>query len=63
GGDGAPLIFVDGERCDMAELREALESLDADAVSSIEVIKGAAAAELYGAEAANGVIHVNLKHD
>jgi len=60
---GAPLIFVDGERIDGRAPDVALEGLDRDDIESIEVIKGPAATALYGADASDGVIRINLKHD
>lgn len=55
-GDGAPLIFVDGVELEAGS--EALSSLDPDDIESIEVVKGEAAAELYGERAENGVIRI-----
>lgn len=63
GGEGAPLIYVDGVRIEGNEHdgQQALSNLNPDDIASIEVIKGAAAAELYGQEAANGVIQIFTK--
>ena len=58
-GDGAPLIFVDGVRLD--EGSAALSSLNPDDIDRIEVIKGSAAADLYGERAENGVIQIFMK--
>ena len=55
-GDGAPLIFVDGVELEAGS--EALSSLNPDDIESIEVIKGEAAADLYGERAENGVIRI-----
>ncbi len=56
-GDGAaPLIFVDGVEFEAG--RAGLSSLNPDDIESIEVIKGEAAAELYGERAENGVIRI-----
>lgn len=55
-GDGAPLIFVDGVELETGS--EALGSLNPDDIESIEVIKGEAAADLYGERAENGVIRI-----
>ena len=52
-----PLVYVDRVR--MAT--SSLGNLDPDDIESIEVIKGAAAAALYGEEASAGVIQVVLK--
>ncbi len=55
-GSQEPLIVVDG-----AITQGSLEDIDMQNVESIEVIKGAAAASLYGSLAANGVIQVITK--
>lgn len=56
-GDGAPpLIFVDGVELEAGSA--GLSSLNPDDIESIEVIKGEAAAELYGERAENGVIRI-----
>jgi TonB-linked SusC/RagA family outer membrane protein len=54
-----PLIYVDGIR--VANGAERLEDLNLAEVESIEVVKGPAAATLYGTEAAAGVIQVITK--
>ena len=58
-GDGAPLIFVDGVELDGGS--GSLSSLNPDDIERIEVIKGAAAADLYGERAENGVIQIFTK--
>lgn len=59
-GDGvAPLIFVDGVELEGGSA--SLRSLNPDDIESIEVIKGAAAADLYGERAENGVIKILTK--
>ena len=59
-GNGAPpLVFVDG-----VELEAGIAGLSAvnpDDIDRIEVIKGAAAAELYGEDGGNGVIKIFTK--
>jgi len=55
-----PLILVDGERVD-GPPRELLERYSPDDIESIEIIKGPYAMNLYGEEAANGVIVIVLK--
>ena len=56
-GDGvAPLIFVDGVELEAGSA--GLSSLNPDDIESIEVIKGEAAADLYGERAENGVIRI-----
>src|SRR5438093_11926058 len=63
-GGYAPVFYVDGVRIESGVVEgasrfqggTALAFLNPDAIDSIEVIKGSAAATLYGAEAATGVI-------
>ncbi|MFO8174660.1 MAG: SusC/RagA family TonB-linked outer membrane protein [Longimicrobiales bacterium] len=64
----APLIYVDGIRVnnrltggfgDPATSR--LDDIDPSSIESIEIIKGPAAATLYGTEASNGVIQIITK--
>jgi TonB-linked SusC/RagA family outer membrane protein len=55
-GSQAPLIIVDGVITD-----NTLADIDALDVSSVEVVKGAAAASLYGSRAANGVVQITTK--
>ncbi len=52
-----PLILIDGEPADKAKLG----SLPPQSIGSIEVMKGAAATQLYGERGAKGVIAVFLK--
>lgn len=54
-----PLIFVDGEL--KGRSREVLAEINPDDIHRIEVIKGAAAAAIYGEDAADGVIQIFLK--
>jgi len=56
---GTPLFLVDGVI--MAPGSFDVNSIKAMDIESIEVIKGAAAANLYGSRAANGVISIKLK--
>lgn len=62
-----PLIFVDGVRMDNANLFIAggavsqLNSIDPKEIETIEVVKGPAAATLYGADASTGVIQIITK--
>ncbi|MCP4727437.1 MAG: TonB-dependent receptor plug domain-containing protein, partial [bacterium] len=51
-----PLIIVDG-----VILGASMRDLDALDIESIEMVKGAAAASLYGSRAANGVIQITTK--
>jgi TonB-linked SusC/RagA family outer membrane protein len=64
----APLIYIDGIRVnnrmsggfgDPATSR--LDDIDPSSIASIEIIKGPAAATLYGTEASNGVIQIITK--
>ena len=62
-----PIIYIDGVRVNTqrrAERRTSMSRLDdinPEDIASIEVIKGPAAATLYGTEAANGVIQIITK--
>jgi len=68
-----PLLYVDGVRVDNAQnsgpavqafgssVISRINDFNPDDIESIEVIKGPAAATLYGTEAANGVIHIITK--
>jgi TonB-linked SusC/RagA family outer membrane protein len=71
--NGNPLIYVDGARVnnDVAQgisvqgfssgISSRLNDIDPDNIESIEIIKGPAAATLYGTEANNGVIQIITK--
>lgn len=68
-----PLIYVDGVRVDNASgkgisvqgfgssIQTGLNDLNPQDIQSIEIIKGPAAATLYGTEASNGVIQIITK--
>jgi outer membrane receptor protein involved in Fe transport len=66
--DGQPLVYVDGIRVDNGQagpdaMREdrpvnRLNDFNPDEIESIEIIKGPAAATLYGTEASAGVIQI-----
>lgn len=67
---GNPLIYIDGVRANSEErtgfdiygsVRSAFGSLDPEQVERIEVLKGPAAATLYGTEASRGVINILTK--
>lgn len=72
---GNPLLYIDGVRVDGSDftggvgtfafaagnLPSRINDLNPEEIESIEVIKGPAAATLYGTEASNGVIHVITK--
>lgn len=55
-GDQSPLVIIDGVISNTAF--DDLSSLD---IESIEVVKGAAGASLYGSRAANGVVQIRTK--
>lgn len=55
GGGGSPLVVVDGL------VRGSLADINQDDIESIEVLKDASAASIYGARAANGVILITTK--
>src|SRR5215467_4513397 len=58
-----PIVFVDGIRVNSGGNQTSrLEDIDPESIERIEVLKGAAAATLYGTEASNGVIQVFTKH-
>jgi len=66
-----PIIYIDGVRMDSDPRRgptqrggsnvSALNDIHPDDIESIEIIKGPAAATLYGTEASNGVIQIITK--
>jgi TonB-dependent starch-binding outer membrane protein SusC len=69
-GSSTPVVFIDGVRMNSGSMgnfnaygqgTSMLESLNPEDIQSIEVIKGPAAATLYGAEAAAGVIQIITK--
>jgi TonB-linked SusC/RagA family outer membrane protein len=55
-GSQAPLVIVDGVILDAS-----LADINSEDIESIEVLKGASAASLYGSRAANGVIQIITK--
>ena len=68
-GGYAPVFYIDGVRIESGVVEagslnqggSALDFINPDDIESIEVIKGPAAATLYGADAANGVIQIITK--
>jgi TonB-dependent starch-binding outer membrane protein SusC len=70
-GDNQPLIYVDGVRVNnrmstpqggsTSGAVSRIDDFSPDEIESVEIIKGPAAATLYGTEAANGVIHIITK--
>jgi TonB-linked SusC/RagA family outer membrane protein len=55
-GNQAPLIIVDGNM-----INTSLADINVDDIENIEVVKGAAAASLYGSKAGNGVVVITTK--
>ncbi len=55
-----PVIYIDGVRVNGSQ-DEALDLVKPDQVDRIEVLKGDAARQRYGSEAANGVIQIFTK--
>ncbi|MCJ7629437.1 MAG: TonB-dependent receptor, partial [Longimicrobiales bacterium] len=68
-GGYAPVFYVDGVRIESGNFRSSntnhggsdLDFLNPEDIASVEVLKGPAAATLYGADAANGVIQIITK--
>ena len=68
-GNSRPMILVDGVQIDASTFAagtgddrlDALSDLDLGQIERVEVVKGAAAATLYGAQGANGVINIFTK--
>ena len=69
-GDGQPLIYVDGVRVNNGQVTGfgvggqgagVLTSLAPDDIATIDVLKGPAAAALYGTDASNGVVLITTK--
>ena len=63
-----PLVYVDGVRVDTKQtsvasgaVLSALNDINPDEIESIEIVKGPAAATLYGADASAGVIQIITK--
>lgn len=57
-----PVIFVDGIRINGGGARTSrLDDIDPSSIERVEILKGAAAATLYGTEASNGVIQIFTK--
>jgi TonB-dependent starch-binding outer membrane protein SusC len=62
-----PIIYIDGVRADGAfgfgnnSKSSRLDDLDPNSIERVEILKGAAAATLYGTEASNGVIQIFTK--
>jgi len=70
GGSGQPIIYVDGVRMNNQEFKGAygagqgissMAGLNVDDIENIEVLKGPAAAAMYGTGGSNGVILITTK--
>ncbi|MEL7833996.1 carboxypeptidase-like regulatory domain-containing protein [Fodinibius sp. Rm-B-1B1-1] len=70
GGDGQPIIYIDGTRVDNSEIEGfgvggqgigALSDLNPDDIASVEILKGPAAAALYGTSGSSGVVLIETK--
>ncbi|MCH8568528.1 MAG: TonB-dependent receptor [Balneolales bacterium] len=70
GGDGQPIIFVDGIRIDNSQIAGpgrggqgtgTLADINMDEVETIDILKGPAAAALYGTSGSNGVVLITTK--
>ena len=63
--DAGPVVYLDGVRVpgpwETSDGEDPLSRLDPDDIARIEVLKGPAARELYGDEAASGVIEIFTK--
>lgn len=70
--DNTPLVYIDGARIDNSNLMTAnfsvggqnysrLDDINPEDIESIEIVKGPAAATLYGTEAGAGVLRITTK--
>lgn len=57
---GGVVVFVDGERIPSSQA-PGLRAIDPEQIGRIEVLKGAAATRVFGAQASRGVIRVYTK--
>ena len=71
GGDGQPVIYVDGTRISNSEVVGfgvggqgigVLSDLNPNDIASVEILKGPAAAALYGTRGSNGVVLIETKN-
>lgn len=68
--DNTPIVYVDGARVNTdargrgvgGAMSDRMLDIDPDNIASIEIVKGPAAATLYGTEAAAGVIRITTKN-
>ncbi|MFV1883551.1 MAG: carboxypeptidase-like regulatory domain-containing protein [Balneola sp.] len=70
GGNGQPIIYIDGTRIDNAQITGfgvggqgigTLSDLNPNDIASVDVLKGPAAAALYGTSGSNGVVLITTK--
>lgn len=70
GGNGQPLIYIDGVRIDNSQIAGpgrggqgtgTLADIDMSEVADIDILKGSAAAALYGTSGSNGVVLITTK--
>ena len=70
GGDGQPIIYIDGTRVDNSQIEGfavggqgigVLSDLNPNNIESLEILKGPAAAALYGTSGSSGVVLIKTK--
>ncbi|MGM0547109.1 MAG: carboxypeptidase-like regulatory domain-containing protein [Bacteroidota bacterium] len=70
GGDGQPIIYIDGARVDNSQIEGfgvggqgigVLSDLNPNDIESLEILKGPAAAALYGTSGSSGVVLITTK--
>ncbi len=61
GRSNEPLYVIDGIIIDPSVVGSPMNDISGEDIESIEVVKGAAGASLYGSRAANGVINIKMK--
>lgn len=61
GGDGEPLIVIDGNTISGEDTKKTMDALDPNTIESITVLKDKSATALYGEKGKNGVIQITTK--